>query len=147
MSPRIIYNDSDVELLARIMKAEALGEGEEGMLMVGNVVVNRVVANCDVFKNTRTISEVIYQKNAFSGVGQPLFNQPVNAKEKELALRNIDGYRIELCGKTSQFLNFCFDQLTGFMQMHMPRNKLGKGIDNRDNRFAKLFFFHSIRTP
>ena len=50
MSPRIIYNDSDVELLARIMKAEALGEGEEGMLMVGNVVVNRVVANCDVFK-------------------------------------------------------------------------------------------------
>ena len=59
MSPRIIYNDSDVELLARIMKAEALGEGEEGMLMVGNVVVNRVVANCDVFKNTRTISEVI----------------------------------------------------------------------------------------
>ena len=49
MSPRILYNDSDVDLLARIMKAEALGEGEEGMLMVGNVVVNRVVANCDVF--------------------------------------------------------------------------------------------------
>ena len=95
MSPRILYNDSDVDLLARIMKAEALGEGEEGMLMVGNVVVNRVVANCDVFKDTRTISEVVYQKNAFSGVGQPLFNQPVNAKEKELALRNIDGYRIE----------------------------------------------------
>lgn len=95
MSPRILYNDSDVDLLARIMKAEALGEGEEGMLMVGNVVVNRVVANCDVFKNTRTISEVVYQKNAFSGVGQRLFNQPINAKERELALRNIDGYRIE----------------------------------------------------
>lgn len=95
MSPRILYNDSDVDLLARIMKAEALGEGEEGMLMVGNVVVNRVVANCDVFKNTRTISEVVYQKNAFSGVGQPLFNQPINAKERELALRNIDGYRVE----------------------------------------------------
>lgn len=94
MSPRIQYNNSDVELLARIMKAEALGEGEEGMLMVGNVVVNRVVANCDVFKNTRNIYEVVYQKNAFSGVGQPLFNQPVNAKERELALRNIEGYRV-----------------------------------------------------
>lgn len=105
MSPRIVYNDSDVELLARIMKAEALGEGEEGMLMVGNVVVNRVVANCDVFKNTRTISEVIYQKNAFSGVGQPLFNQPVNAKEKELALRNIDGYRIEPATNALWFKN------------------------------------------
>ena len=87
------------------MKAEALGEGEEGMLMVGNVVVNRVVANCDVFKNTRTISEVIYQKNAFSGVGQPLFNQPVNAKEKELALRNIDGYRIEPATNALWFKN------------------------------------------
>ena len=105
MSPRILYNDSDVDLLARIMKAEALGEGEEGMLMVGNVVVNRVVANCDVFKDTRTISEVVYQKNAFSGVGQPLFNQPVNAKEKELALRNIDGYRIEPATKALWFKN------------------------------------------
>ena len=107
MSPRILYNDSDVDLLARIMKAEALGEGEEGMLMVGNVVVNRVVANCDVFKDTRTISEVVYQKNAFSGVGQPLFNQPVNAKEKELALRNIDGYRIEPATNALWFKNPC----------------------------------------
>ena len=105
MSPRILYNDSDVDLLARIMKAEALGEGEEGMLMVGNVVVNRVVANCDVFKDTRTIFEVVYQKNAFSGVGQPLFNQPVNAKEKELALRNIDGYRIEPATNALWFKN------------------------------------------
>lgn len=103
--PRISYKESDVELLARIMKAEALGEGEEGMLMVGNVVVNRVVANCDVFKNTRNISEVVYQKNAFAGVGQRLFNQPVNAKEKELALRNIDGYRIEPAANALWFKN------------------------------------------
>lgn len=93
MSPRITYNQNDVDLLARIMKAEALGEGEEGMLLVGNVVINRVVANCDVFKNTRTVQEVVYQKNAFAGVDQPLFNQPVNAKERELALRCIEGYR------------------------------------------------------
>lgn len=105
MSPRITYNDSDVELLARIMKAEALGEGDEGMLMVGNVIVNRVVANCDVFRNTRNIYDVVYQKNAFSGVGQPLFNQPVNAKERELALRNIDGYRVEPATNALWFKN------------------------------------------
>ncbi len=105
MSPRIQYTDNDIELLARIMKAEALGEGDEGMLMVGNVVVNRVVANCDVFKNTRNISEVIYQKNAFSGVGQPLFNQAVNEKEKELALRNINGYRVEPATNALWFKN------------------------------------------
>ena len=42
---RISYTEKEVELLARLIKSEALGEGEEGMLLVGNVVVNRVVAN------------------------------------------------------------------------------------------------------
>ncbi len=41
----------EVDLLARLIKSEALGEGEQGMLLVGNVVINRVVANCDVFRN------------------------------------------------------------------------------------------------
>ena len=118
LSPRIAFNENDVELLARIMKAEALGEGDEGMLMVGNVIVNRVVANCDVFRDTRNISEVVYQKNAFSGVGQPLFNQPVNAKERELALRNIDGYRVEPAYSALWFKNpgsntACPDQFYG----------------------------------
>lgn len=90
---RIAYNSKEVDLLARLVKAEALGEGEEGMLLVGNVVVNRVVANCDVFKNVVTITEAIYQKNAFAGVGTPLFNGPVNTKEKEIALRTIKSYR------------------------------------------------------
>ena len=118
LSPRIAFNENDVELLARIMKAEALGEGDEGMLMVGNVIVNRVVANCDVFRDTRNISEVVYQKNAFSGVGQPLFNPPVNAKERELALRNIDGYRVEPAYSALWFKNpgsntACPDQFYG----------------------------------
>ena len=78
MSSRIAYNSKEVELLARLIKAEALGEGQEGMLLVGNVVVNRVAAVCDVFKNVVTITEAIYQKNAFAGVGTDLFNGPVN---------------------------------------------------------------------
>ena len=92
---RVTYTDREVTLLAQIMKAEALGEGEEGMLLVGNVIINRVVANCDVFRNTRTITEVVYQKNAFSGVGTPLFNEPVNTMQKQLAMRCIEGYRNE----------------------------------------------------
>ena len=76
-----------------MIKAEALGEGQEGMLLVGNVGVNRVAAVCDVFKNVVTITEAIYQKNAFAGVGTDLFNGPVNTKEKELALKTIKGYR------------------------------------------------------
>ena len=38
----IAYNEADVKLLARLMRAEAEGEGQQGMLMVGNVGVNRV---------------------------------------------------------------------------------------------------------
>ena len=35
---RISYTEKEVELLARLIKSEALGEGEEGMLLVGNAV-------------------------------------------------------------------------------------------------------------
>ena len=89
MSSRIAYNSKEVELLARLIKAEALGEGQEGMLLVGNVVVNRVAAVCDVFKNVVTITEAIYQKNAFAGVGTDLFNGPVKKKKKELAFKQL----------------------------------------------------------
>ena len=53
--PRVKYVKSDIELLARIMRAEALGEGDVGMLLVGNVVVNRVIAQCGPFKKLKTI--------------------------------------------------------------------------------------------
>ncbi len=77
------------------MRAEALGEGNFGMLLVGNVVINRVVASCDVFKNTTTIQEAIYQRNAFTGVGAPLWYGNANAKERKLALKCINGYRAD----------------------------------------------------
>ncbi|MFE5278612.1 cell wall hydrolase, partial [Bacillus cereus] len=44
--PRVNYRSSDVALMARMMRAEAEGEGPQGMLYVGNVIVNRVVAEC-----------------------------------------------------------------------------------------------------
>ncbi len=39
----INVNLEDVRTLARLMRAEAEGEGEQGMLMVGNVGVNRIL--------------------------------------------------------------------------------------------------------
>ena len=58
---RISYNSSDIDLMARMMRAEAEGEGKLGMLMVGNVIVNRVKADCLDFKDVRTVPQVIYQ--------------------------------------------------------------------------------------
>ena len=44
--PRVKYRDADVDLIARMMRAEAEAEGNQGMLYVGNVIVNRAVADC-----------------------------------------------------------------------------------------------------
>ena len=45
------YTTKELDLMARLMRAEALGEGNLGMLMVGNVIVNRDIADCYTFKN------------------------------------------------------------------------------------------------
>ena len=54
-------NSENTQMLARLMRAEAEGEGELGMLMVGNVGVNRVLGNCLGFKNIRSIPDMVYQ--------------------------------------------------------------------------------------
>jgi N-acetylmuramoyl-L-alanine amidase len=83
--------DKERDLLARIMRAEAVGEGNLGMLMVGNVVVNRALANCLTFKNITTISDAIYQENQFSGTSSSLFYSNPTTAEKNLADRIIKG--------------------------------------------------------
>ena len=84
--------DTERDLLARLMRAEAIGEGDLGMLLVGNVVVNRALANCLTFKNVDTISEVIYQNpGGFSGVDSPLFFSNPTTVERNLANRVIKG--------------------------------------------------------
>ncbi|MEG1059849.1 MAG: cell wall hydrolase [Bacilli bacterium] len=74
------------------MRAEALGEGELGMLMVGNVIVNRAIAYCLDFKNIRTITDVVYQSpGGFVGTNSSLFYGKSTPKEKELAKRVLRG--------------------------------------------------------
>jgi len=88
----IQHTTAERDLLARLMRAEAIGEGDLGMLMVGNVVVNRGISNCLTFKNTRTISEVLYQNpGGFSGVNSPLFYSSPTTMEQNLADRVIRG--------------------------------------------------------
>ena len=84
------YNQKELELLARLMRAEALGEGNLGMLMVGNVGINRVIANCLTFKNITTIYDMIFQSpGGFSGTKSNLFYGNPTEKEKSLAMRVI----------------------------------------------------------
>ena len=88
----IQHTDKERDLLARLMRAEAVGEGNLGMLMVGNVVVNRGIADCLTFRNLRSISQVIYQNpGGFSGVNSPLFFSSPTTHERELADRVLKG--------------------------------------------------------
>lgn len=96
--PRVQYRESDVDLMARLMRAEAEGEGQQGMLYVGNVVVNRAVANCLDFKDVRTIEQVVYQVQggnySFEAVQKGnLFYQRARPQEKRLAKQNLDYWR------------------------------------------------------
>ena len=58
----VAHNEKEVKLLARLMRAEAEGEGELGMLMVGNVGINRVIAKCSDFQQIRTIEQMVFQR-------------------------------------------------------------------------------------
>ena len=58
------YSSSDVNLLAKLIAAEARGESYKGQVAVGAVVLNRV----DHASFPDTIAGVIYQRGAFSCV-------------------------------------------------------------------------------
>lgn len=87
-------SEADIDLLARLLRAEAEGEGIQGMLMVGNVGINRMRANCSDFKGIRTIPDMIYQPHAFEATTKGYFYQRARESEKRLARRVINGERI-----------------------------------------------------
>ena len=84
----INYTSKELDMMARLMRAEALAEGNLGMLMVGNVIVNRAIATCYTFKNIISISGVVKQNpGGFSGVDSSLYVGSSTTKEKQLAER------------------------------------------------------------
>ncbi|MEH7386967.1 cell wall hydrolase [Bacillus sp. JJ1521] len=95
---RVKYTEADVNLVARMMRAEAEAEGRLGMLMVGNVIVNRAVAECLDFKDVRSIREVIFQVQggnySFEAVQKGnLFYNPAREVEKKLARQTLTHWR------------------------------------------------------
>lgn len=88
------HTTEDVKLLARLMRAEAEGEGRLGMLMVGNVGVNRVVADCLDFKEIRTLRDMVFQKpGGYEAVDKPYFYQRAREVDINLARQVIKGWK------------------------------------------------------
>lgn len=87
-------NDAQTAMLARLMRAEAEGEGNLGMLMVGNVGVNRVRADCLDFTDVRTIEQMVYQRpGGFEATLKGYFYQRARDQDLRLARRVIQGER------------------------------------------------------
>jgi len=100
------YNEAEVKLLARLMRAEAESEGKLGMLMVGNVGINRVRANCLDFKNIRTITQMVFQRpGGFESTLYGYFYQAARESEIKLARRVINGERFEPAARALWFYN------------------------------------------
>lgn len=78
-SPIGSFSSNDINLLARIISAEARGEPYEGQVAVGAVILNRI--EHPSFPNT--LAGVIYQPNAFSC----LYDGGINAAVADSAYR------------------------------------------------------------
>lgn len=78
----------DIDLLARLISAEARGEPYEGQVAVGAVVLNRV--RHASFPNS--VSGVIYQPGAFSCLDDGQFDQPVAESAYRAAKDALNGW-------------------------------------------------------
>lgn len=82
------YSDADIELLAKVISAEARGESYEGQVAVGAVVLNRV--KHPSFPDS--ISGVVYQNGAFSCVYDSNWSKPVADSAKRAARDAVNGW-------------------------------------------------------
>lgn len=80
--------EGDIDLLARLISAEARGEPYEGQVAVGAVVLNRVEHAS--FPNS--ISGVIYQSGAFSCLDDGQFDEPVAESAYRAAQDALNGW-------------------------------------------------------
>ena len=81
-------SSGDVNLLARLISAEARGEPYNGQVAVGAVVLNRM--KHPSFPNT--MSGVIYQPGAFTCMADGQFNQPVADSAYQAARDALNGW-------------------------------------------------------
>ncbi len=82
------YTDADVQLLGKVISAEARGESYEGQVAVGAVILNRVAHSS--FPDS--ISGVVYQAGAFSCVNDSNWYQPVSATSRKAATDALNGW-------------------------------------------------------
>lgn len=85
---QLYITGEDIDLMAKLVSAESIGEPYEGKVAVASVVLNRTIDPS--FPNT--IKEVIFQKNAFSCVKNGQINAKTNQDCYNAVYDAIKGY-------------------------------------------------------
>ena len=105
---------SDLECLARIIKCEAGGEGENGMKAVASVVMNRVEITYGEYAKYKTVRQVVFQPRQFvcamETVGgeynmQNVYNMRPEAEHYAIAEWAMAGNRLDGLGFALWFFN------------------------------------------
>ena len=82
------YSQSDINLLARMISAEARGESYTGQVAVGAVILNRV----QHASFPDTIAGVIYQPGAFTALNDSNWSKPIADSARKAAQDCINGW-------------------------------------------------------
>lgn len=102
----IAHNEKEIKLLARLMRAEAESDGQKGMLCVGNVAVNRALAQCYEFKRINTIEKAVMQQpGGFEATYKSYFYQAARSQDIKLAKRVLAGERFVPATRALWFYN------------------------------------------
>lgn len=102
----IKHSNEEIKLLARLMRAEAESDGKKGMLLVGNVVVNRALANCLDFRKINTIKKAVMQRpGGFEATTKSYFYQAARSADIKLAKRVLQGEKFIPAKKALWFYN------------------------------------------
>ncbi len=78
----------DIQLLARVIRAEAEAEPYIGQVAVGAVILNRIQSP----KFPNTLAGVIYQPKAFESVANGTINKPPTATARKAAQDCLNGW-------------------------------------------------------
>lgn len=82
------YQSDDLDLLARIVNAEAKGESYAGKVAVAKVILNRAAS--PMFPNT--IREVVYESGQFQPVANGSINNEASAESTQAAKEVLETY-------------------------------------------------------
>ncbi|WP_342043560.1 cell wall hydrolase [Bacillus sp. OTU2372] len=106
------YSENELDLLARLVRAEAESEPYQGKVAVACVVLNRVASSS--FPNS--IKEVIYQRGQF----QPVRNGEINQPADEDSIRAVQEAMDEKC-----------DVAAGSLFFYNPATATNRWLDTR----------------